>query len=142
MKLTANKRISTIERKAAPLIRRTVGEIERKREEEYEEEIRDAHYWRYIDHYYPEVANACRKAIDQAYTGIDNDGLAVLDLDRMSPENRRAYDVFYIVGDSIPVEEHNRYHLVYMRKLLQLDETATVDQINAELVRRGWDPMD
>jgi hypothetical protein len=88
------------------------------------------------------VAEACRRAIDQADTGIENDGMSVIDLDRMSPENRRAYDVFYIVDDSIPIEELNRYHLVYLRKLLQLDENATEDQINAELVRRGLGRMD
>jgi hypothetical protein len=132
LKLTANKRLSKIERKAAPLIQRAVEEIEREQLEQEAEEVQQAHYWKYIGHYFPEVAEAARKATAQ----FDED--EEIDPDKMTPENQRAWQVFQALGDSIETEEFNRYHRVYLAQLLELPDDASEDDINAELVSRGF----
>jgi hypothetical protein len=99
------------------------------------EEIRQAHYWKYIGHYFPEVAEATRKAVAQFEDGEE------IDPDKMTPENRRAWQVFQALGDSIETEEFNRYHRVYLAQLLELPEDASEDDINAELVSCGFGRM-
>ena len=115
MRLTASKRVGRLEVKAAPQIQRVVRAREEKEEQEHQEEIRQAHYWRYIDHFYPDVAQAARIAFESI--GDDEE----IDPDKMKPEGRIAWEAFQALGDSIPTDELNRYHRIYLAKIMGLD---------------------
>jgi len=115
LKLLPNKRVSRLEIKAAPKIQRVVRARKEKEEQEHQEEIRQAHYWRYIDHFYPDVAQAARAALEPI--GEDEE----IDPEKMTPEGRVAWEAFQALGDSIPVDELNRYHRIYLAEILDLD---------------------
>lgn len=135
--MSLSKRISRVEVKAAPLIKRVVETEEQRQLEEYHEEIRQAHYWRYIGHFYPDVAEAARVALEPIGHGEE------IDLNRMTPDGRIAWAAFQALGDSIPIEELNRYQRAWFaEEVLNIDPMSSLETINAELQKRGGDILE
>ena len=137
MKLLPNKRVSRLEVKAAPHIKAAVNEQKEKEEQEWLEELKDAHYWSYIDHFYPDVAQAARVALEPI------GDFEEIDTEKMTPEGRIAWKAFQALGDSIPVDELNRYRRIHLADILDLAPHGPDldERINVELEKRGLGRM-